>query len=90
MTDDLVPEGLRKAYTDKEILAIEKKHLVPAVGHYYEDPILFVKGKGAVLEDSAGKEYIDLFAGICTTITGYSHPKFVATLKWQAERLIYC
>ncbi|MHA1960349.1 MAG: aspartate aminotransferase family protein [Candidatus Thorarchaeota archaeon] len=89
MTDDLVPEGLRKAYTDKEILAIEKKHLVPAVGHYYEDPILFVKGKGAVLEDSAGKEYIDLFAGICTTITGYSHPKFVATLKWQAERLIY-
>ncbi|UCE11464.1 MAG: aspartate aminotransferase family protein [Candidatus Thorarchaeota archaeon] len=89
MTDDLVPEELRKAYTDKEILAIEKKHLVPAVGHYYEDPILFVKGKGAVLEDSAGKEYIDLFAGICTTITGYSHPKFVATIKWQAEQLVY-
>jgi 4-aminobutyrate aminotransferase-like enzyme len=89
MTEDLVPEKLRKAYTDKEILAIEKKHLMPAVGHYYEDPILFVKGRGAVLEDSAGKEYIDLFAGICTTITGYSHPKFVATIKWQAERLIY-
>ncbi|GAH42692.1 unnamed protein product, partial [marine sediment metagenome] len=22
-------------------------------------------------------------------ITGYNHPKFIATLKWQAERLIY-
>ena len=89
MTDELVPKDLRKAYTDKEILAIEKQHLAPAVGHYYEDPVLFVRGDGAKLEDHAGKQYIDLFAGICTTITGYAHPKFVATLKWQAERLVY-
>lgn len=89
MTDELVPKDLKKAYTDKEILGIEKDHLVPAVGHYYKDPVLLVKGEGALLEDHTGKQYIDLFAGICTTITGYSHPKFVATLKWQAERLIY-
>jgi 4-aminobutyrate aminotransferase-like enzyme len=89
MTDDLVPEDLRKEYTREEILELEKKFLAPAVGHYYQDPVLFVKGEGAVLEDSSGKKYIDLFAGICTTITGYNHPKYVSTIKWQAERLVY-
>jgi 4-aminobutyrate aminotransferase-like enzyme len=89
MTDDLVPEDLQKKYTKDEILAIEKEHLAPAVAHYYEDPVLFVNGEGATLEDSSGNRYIDLFAGICTTITGYNHPKYVATIKWQAERLVY-
>ena len=89
MNDELVPEDLRRAYSDKEVLDIEKKHLVPAVGHYYQDPVLFVGGKGATLEDHSGKQYIDMFAGICTTITGYNHPKFIATIKWQLDRLIY-
>ncbi len=89
VNDELVPKDLTKKYSQKEILDIEKKFLAPAVGHYYEDPVLFVDGEGAILKDSNGKEYIDLFAGICTTITGYNHPKFVATIQWQAERLIY-
>lgn len=89
MKDDLVPKDLRKAYTLKELLALERKHVVPAVSHYYQEPLLFVRGEGATLEDYAGKRYIDLFAGICTTITGYAHPKLVATLQWQAERLVY-
>jgi len=89
MTDDMVPQDLTKEYTKDEILELEKKFLAPAVGHYYSDPVLFVNGEGAILEDSSGKKYIDLFAGICTTITGYNHPKYVATIKWQAERLVY-
>lgn len=89
VNDELVPKDLTKQYSQKEILEIEKKYLAPAVGHYYQDPVLFVDGEGAVLKDSADKEYIDLFAGICTTITGYNHPKYVATIQWQAERLVY-
>ena len=89
VNDELVPKDLTRKYSQKEILEIEKKYLAPAVGHYYEDPVLFVDGEGAVLKDSTGKEYIDLFAGICTTITGYNHPKYVSTIQWQAERLVY-
>jgi len=89
VNEDLVPKALRKKFSQKEILEIEKKYLAPAVGHYYQDPVLFVDGDGAVLKDSTGKEYIDLFAGICTTITGYNHPKYVATIQWQAEHLVY-
>ncbi|MHA2283717.1 MAG: aspartate aminotransferase family protein [Promethearchaeota archaeon] len=89
MEETLVPKDLRKSYTSKEILAIEQKHIIPAVTHYFENPILIVGGKGATVEDDLGKQYIDLFSGICTKITGYNHPKFIATLKWQAEHLIY-
>ena len=89
MNDELVPDALRRAYDREEIIEREKKHVVPTVGHYYKDPVLFVDGEGALLEDSTGKKYIDLFAGICTTITGYNHPRYVATIKWQAERLVY-
>jgi len=89
VNDKLVPKDLTRKYSQKEILEIEKKFLAPAVGHYYEDPVLFVDGEGAILKDAAGKEYIDLFAGICTTITGYNHPKYVSTIQWQAERLVY-
>lgn len=87
--EELVPKDLARKYSQEEILELEKKFLAPAVGHYYENPVLFVDGEGAVLKDSAGKEYIDLFAGICTTITGYNHPKYVSTIQWQAERLVY-
>lgn len=89
MDEKLVPEDLRKAYSAEKILELEKKHVVPAVSHYYEKPLLLIRGEGATLEDAKGKQYIDLFAGICTTITGYNHPRFIATLKWQLDRLVY-
>lgn len=89
MTDELVPKSLRRKYTEKEISEIKKRYMAPAVTHYYRDPVLFVGGEGAILEDVKGNRYIDLFAGICTTITGYGHPKYVSTIKWQAERLVY-
>ncbi|MFX1483074.1 MAG: aspartate aminotransferase family protein [Promethearchaeota archaeon] len=89
MKDELVPKALTRKYSQKEILELEKKYLAPAVSHYYENPVLFVDGKGAMLIDSTGKEYIDLFGGICTTITGYNHPKYVSTIQWQAEHLVY-
>jgi 4-aminobutyrate aminotransferase-like enzyme len=89
MDETLVPEDLRRAYSAKKIMDLEKKHVIPAISHYYEEPLLLVRGKGANLEDSQGNQYIDLFAGICTTITGYAHPKFIATLKWQLDQLVY-
>ena len=89
MNENLVPKDLRKVYTNEEILSIQQKHMIPAVTHYYQDPILIVGGDGALVNDNNGKQYIDLFSGICTKITGHHHPKFVATLKWQIDQLIY-
>ncbi|HJN55215.1 MAG TPA: aspartate aminotransferase family protein [Candidatus Poseidoniales archaeon] len=71
------------------IIEMEKEYLVPAITHYYEEPKLFVKGEGAHLIDSDGKKYLDLFAGICTMLTGYSHPTMTESLKKQVDSLIH-
>ncbi|NVM45562.1 MAG: aspartate aminotransferase family protein [Candidatus Lokiarchaeota archaeon] len=86
---DLVPKELTKKYSQKEIREKEKSFIVPAVGHYFKEPLLIVGGHESTLVDENGKEFLDLFSGISTTITGYNHPKFVETLKWQAENLVY-
>ncbi len=76
-------------FSTEDILEIEKKHLVPAVGHYYAEPKLFVKGEGAILFDCEGKSYIDLFAGVCTVHSGHCHPTMTKALKKQLDLLMH-
>ena len=73
----------------EEILKMEKEYLVPAVGHYYKEPRLMVRGEGAILFDNTGQEYIDLFAGVCTIHSGHCHPVMTAALKKQLDYLMH-
>lgn len=52
-----------------------------------EAPIAITKGKGALLWDEDGKEYIDAIASWWMNLHGHSHPNFAAALKQQAEQL---
>lgn len=49
-----------------------------------------VSGKGAILYDAQGNEYIDCIGGNGVAITGHCHPKIVQAIKEQAEKLIVC
>jgi 4-aminobutyrate aminotransferase/(S)-3-amino-2-methylpropionate transaminase len=46
-------------------------------------------GKGALLYDVEGNEYIDFAGGIAVMNVGHSHPKVVAAVKDQAEKLTH-
>jgi 4-aminobutyrate aminotransferase/(S)-3-amino-2-methylpropionate transaminase len=46
-------------------------------------------GKGAVLVDVEGNEYIDFAGGIAVMNVGHSHPKVVQAIKDQAEKLTH-
>ncbi|MBC6490637.1 aspartate aminotransferase family protein [Flavihumibacter stibioxidans] len=48
-----------------------------------------VKARGVILEDAAGKEYIDLIAGISVCNVGHCHPKVVKAIKAQAEQYLH-
>ena len=52
--------------------------------------IVAVSGKGALLYDENGDEYIDFAAGIGVAGLGHSHPRLVAAVQKQAESLITC
>lgn len=51
------------------------------------DPIVVVEAKGSRLVDADGKVYIDANASWWTSALGHAHPRLVAALTRQAERL---
>lgn len=48
-----------------------------------------VKAEGTILTDIAGKEYIDLIAGISVCNIGHRHPKVVEAIKKQADQYLH-
>jgi len=52
-------------------------------------PVTFVQGHGCLVYDDAGREYLDLVAGIAVNLLGHSHPDVVAAVSHQAGRLIH-
>jgi len=53
-------------------------------------PIVVQKAKGAVLTDTAGRDYIDCFAGLAVANTGHCHPAVIAAARDQLEKFIHC
>src|SRR2546428_10982748 len=52
-------------------------------------PVTFVKGQGCLAYDDAGREYLDLVAGIAVNLLGHSHPEVAAAGAGQAKTLIH-
>jgi len=54
-----------------------------------EEPLVLVEGKGAVLRDSAGREYLDANSSIWTNLHGHGHPKINAAIREQLDRVAH-
>lgn len=54
---------------------------------YARAPVAFERGDGARLFDTEGRKYLDFAAGIAVDILGHCHPRLVAALTEQADRL---
>jgi acetylornithine/N-succinyldiaminopimelate aminotransferase len=65
-------------------LAVPEDHIL---GVYSRAPLAFERGDGARLYTAEGEAYLDCLAGIATTGLGHAHPKLVAALTAQAEKL---
>lgn len=59
------------------------------INTYGRLPIAFVRGEGARLWDTEGKEYLDFLGGIAVVALGHSHPKLVAAIQQQAATLMH-
>jgi 4-aminobutyrate aminotransferase len=72
-----------------DLLARHREVLPSWLALYYKEPIELVRGEGARVWDGAGKEYLDFFGGIVTTISGHVVPKLVEALTEQANRIAH-
>jgi acetylornithine aminotransferase len=57
------------------------------MSNYATPSITLVKGKGSIVIDADGNNYIDMLGGIATNILGHSHPCVVAAVSRQIKTL---
>ncbi len=72
--------------TNDEIMSLTGRHVANT---YKRFPIAVVKGLGSRVWDADDKCYLDFTAGLAVCNLGHCHPKVVAAVKEQAERLIH-
>src|SRR5579884_2491457 len=62
-------------------------HVARGVGHAH--PVFIERAHGARVWDVDGREYLDFAGGIGVQNIGHTHPKVVAAVREQAERLMH-
>jgi len=68
------------------VIEIESQNYMPV---FIRQPIVIESGRGAVVTDIDGNEYIDCTAGIAVNSVGHCHPRIVQAITSQAETLIH-
>lgn len=72
---------------NQEIMAAGQKYVMNTYGR---QPIALVEGKGSLVYDAQGKEYLDLVGGIAVNALGHCHPKVMEAICRQAQKLVHC
>ena len=63
----------------KRVLAGDSKFISPSYTRSY--PLVAKQGRGMVVTDVDGNEFLDFSAGIAVTSTGHCHPDVVAAIQ---------
>lgn len=85
----------KKAGEKREIPGIESAELFKLRNQYVPKgvfqiaPIFIEKGKGAIIIDVDGNEYIDFCAGISTLTIGHCNDEVISAIKEQAEKHLH-
>src|SRR5271167_2924792 len=65
-------------------MELERRH----GAHNYEPlPVVLARGEGAHLWDVSGRRYIDMMSAYSAASHGHAHPRILAALSGQAQRL---
>ncbi|WP_196807908.1 aspartate aminotransferase family protein [Mycobacterium sp. 141] len=68
----------------EDAVKLDSKHVIHGWGY---DPLVLVEGHGSIVVDNEGREYIDCMSQAHVANIGHSHPRYVAAVKDQVERI---
>lgn len=74
-------------YTAQELIDLEQKW---CAHNYNPIPVVLTRGEGVWLWDVDGKKYLDMMSAYSAVSHGHCHPRLLATLIEQANRLAMC
>ncbi len=73
--------------SEYDIINFENRLMANVFG---KRPLVITRGKGALVWDAKGREYVDCTGSYGVALLGHSHPKVVEAVCKQAETLISC
>lgn len=71
----------------QRIVAADARLISPSYTRSY--PLVAKRGRGLMIEDVDGNQFLDFSAGIAVVSTGHCHPEVVAAIQKQAGELIH-
>jgi adenosylmethionine-8-amino-7-oxononanoate aminotransferase len=73
-------------------IAADQAHLIHSLHHpsVTTQPKVWVKGRGAILEDAEGREYIDALAGLWNVNIGHGREELAGAAQEQMSTLAFC
>ncbi|MCX2719350.1 ornithine--oxo-acid transaminase [Lentiprolixibacter aurantiacus] len=74
----------KQKFTSHDAIAMEEKY---GAQNYHPLPVVLTRGEGVYVWDVEGKKYYDFLSAYSAVNQGHCHPKIIAALKDQAERL---
>jgi predicted acetylornithine/succinylornithine family transaminase len=69
-----------------DVQALDARHVLQT---YRRQPVIFERGEGVRLFDSAGRSYLDFVSGIGVASLGHAHPALARALAAQAATLLH-
>lgn len=74
--------------TSSQLCDEEQRYIAPGLQEVSQVSRLVIKkAKGCRLEDMEGNTYLDFMAGVAVCSLGHTHPRYVAALKEQLDRV---
>jgi len=75
--------------TVEQLLALKRDYLMPCVFHFFRRPMVLERGAGTRVFDTAGKAYLDCYAGVGVSNCGHAEPSIVARAAAQLGKLAH-
>ncbi len=69
--------------------AIEERAATVLMSTYVPLPVAIREGRGCIVTDVDGREYLDMVAGIAVNVLGHAHPAVLRTITEQASRVVH-
>src|SRR6266852_9450702 len=78
--------------TAAELARSDQEHLIHPLHHPVDaaNPVIYVRGRGATVEDIEGREYIDGLSGLWNVNVGHGRAELADAAAAQMKELAYC
>jgi 4-aminobutyrate aminotransferase len=71
----------------RELVKKDERFISPSYVRFY--PLVVESGKGCIVRDVDGNEYIDFNSGLACLNVGHNHPKVTDAIKKQCDRFLH-